>query len=668
MKKYLFILSGLFVCSGMTLNAQVLYNKGKLYVGVSSTAALYVKGSMRMTESGYIAHEGKTVLTGDFINDVTANNVFSTRNGTFEFKGDGPQLIAGAADKTTHYITFPNTVIVNNQDGDYQHTTVTIDPDMGVTLKNLTFTRGRLVVDSRSSLQGTRRITNIAHLHAEAGGVIIYKHGQNDRVNEGIVQVNLSLGNNWESGRMVGFSSPFENIYADYFFFNFLARPDTTGLYARSNDFWIKDPTRAVPAGLGYFLGQGLVDWNDNYYLETLNPSYASANRNDAVKDVFVFARRFAPTSFTTFVAGKYGNTAPFQGEKLNTSNVSVTLNPGYNFLGNPFLTPLSLKELFGSPSAAVWGNAVTAGIENKVYQLVSGTAAYLPNREFTFGITYQIAQEVGSTVSDTIAPMQMFVVNKTSSGSHNFIIPESRRVHGAIPFLRSEANPVTDELLIETEDVQTGNFDRLCIVFRKDASLAANDKYDALKLFNRTGGVNQIYTRSSDNKSLITNTIPSNTEQIVMYFEPSIQPQEVTLRADRLQSISSVPYVVLEDRQTGAATDLRQSPTYRFQSSPYDRADRFVLHFATKGPVATGNIYAPIFYATYEAGGIGVYGLKDRWIGREALAYDMLGQLIGRSIITQAPFMRIEKSLSKGIYMLKITGENTVTTKFLVK
>jgi hypothetical protein len=667
MKKYL-ILSGLFVCSGISLNAQALYNKGKLYVGTSSTASLYIKGNMRMTGSGYIAHEGKTVLTGDFINNVTANNVFSTRNGTFEFKGDVPQKIRGGANKTTHYITFPDTVIINHQGGNYQHTTVTIEPDMGVTLKNLTFTRGRLVVDSRSSVQGTRRITDIAHLYAETGGTINYKHGQSVLENEGVVQVNLSLGNNWESGRMVGFSSPFKNIYADYFFFNFLARPDTTGLYARSNDFWIKDPTVKLPAGIGYFLGQGLVNWNDNYYIETLNPSYATANRNDAVKDTFIFARRFAPSSLTSFVANKDGNIVPFQGEELNTSDVTVTLNPGYNFLGNPFLVPLSLKELFGTPLATVWGNAITAGIENKVYQLVAGTASYLPNKEFAFGITYQVAQAVGSTVSDTIAPMQMFVVNKTSSGTHNFIIPASRRVHGAIPFLRSETStPVIDELLIETEDQQTGNFDRLCIVFRKDASLAAGDKYDALKLFNRTGGVNQVYTRSSDNKSLITNVIPSSTDHIVMYFEPSIQPQAVTLRADRLQSISAVPYVTLEDRQTGTLTDLRQSPTYQFQSSPYDRTDRFVLYFF-RDATATDDIYAPVFYANYEAGGIGVYGLKDRWIGREALVYDMLGQLIGRSTITQTPFMRIERTLSKGIYLLKIAEENTVTTKFLVK
>ncbi|MDR1645331.1 MAG: T9SS type A sorting domain-containing protein [Tannerellaceae bacterium] len=667
MNKYLLILSGLLVFSGATLNAQAVYNKGKLYVGSSSTNAnLYIKGHLRMTGSGYIAHEGKTVLTGDLINDVTANTVFSTRNGSFEFRGDNAQQIRGTANKATSYVTFPNTVIINNKNSNAANTTVTIDPSKGITVKNLTFTRGRLVVESTARMEGTQRVTDIAHLYAETGGTIVYKHGQSDPVNEGAVQVNLAMGDNWNNGRMVGFSSPFKNIYADYFFFNFLAKPDTTGLYARTNDFWIKDPKVSLPAGRGYFMGQGLVPWGDSYYMETLNPAYASAQYADAAKDIFIFARRFAPASFTSFVAAAYGNTVPFEGEELNTGNVTVALSQGYNFLGNPFLTPLDLKELFGTPSTSTWGAAVT-DLERTVYKLTSGHAEYLPNREFEFGTTYLNAQAVGATTSDTIAPMQMFVVRKTTAGNANFIIPASKRVQASFPHLRSETAPVVDELLIETQDGLTGDFDRLCVVFRNGASLLANDRYDAVKLFNHTGGVNQIYTRSSDNRNLITNVIPSNTKSMVMYLEPSARPQEVTLRASRIQSISSVPQVVLEDRQTGKVTNLKQTSVYRFQSSPSDRTDRFVLYFRD-APTAVDEIYSPVFRAGYESGGIGVYGLKDSWIGRDALVYDMLGQLLYRSKVIQAPSMRIERSLSKGIYMVKIAGENTVAAKFLVK
>jgi hypothetical protein len=537
---------------------------------------------------------------------------------------------------------------------------------MGITIKNLNFTHGRMVLASTASTSEYK--TDVAHLYheVEVGGTIDYKHNQT-AADEGVIQVNLSLGSNWSEGRVVGFSSPFKKLYADYFLFNFLGKPDTSGLNLRSGDLWIKDPTTELPAGRGYFMGQGLVPWADNYYLETLDPAYSSANRSDAAKD-FSFARKFAPTSLTSFVGTGTSNDA-YTGEELNDADVTVTIAEGYNFLGNPFLVPISLKELHDATIPTDWGTGVDASIDNQAWVLTSGTGKRQSDRAFYFGFSYLLLQNVGATAGDTIAPMQMFVIHKTTTGNTNFTIPISKRIHGNIPFLRSETPaPVVDELLIEARDGLTGNFDRLCVVFRNGASLSATDTYDAAKIFNRTGGVNQVYTRSSDNKSLTTNVIPPSTDKIVMYLEPSNQSQEVTIQASRLGSIKSVPNAVLEDRQTGKITDFKKVSSYRYQSSPSDRADRFVLYFGSNAPTGLDQIRSLAFNANYESGSIGVYGIEDHSLGRDILVYDMLGQLIARQPITQAPYMRIEKTLSKGIYLLKIAGENTVAHRFLVK
>jgi hypothetical protein len=664
--KVLFILSGLLIYSGACLDAQVLRNAGNMHVGGTGTS-LYIAGSMRMTGSGQIANEGKTVLIGNLINDVTANAMFTPNSaGTFEFRGSTAQTITGTANKKASYIDFPNTVIINNQSADAANTTVTVAHDKGIQIKNLTFTRGRLVLASNSSVLDTKRIADVAHLYAENGGNIVYRHGETNAVNEGVIQVNLSLGDNWEHGRIVGFSSPFKTLYADYFLFNFLGKPDTTDRLSRSGDVWIKDPKTELPAGRGYFLGQGLVPLtNTAYYLQMLNPAYSTAQLSAVAKN-FVFARKFAPASLTSFVNAAYG-AAAYSGEELNSSDVSVTITPGYNFLGNPFLAPIRVNDLFDTPIPSEWG--ITSGIDPYVWVLSSGTGEYLPDKTFSFGINYLVAQSTGATTIDTIAPMQMFVINKDTPGTAPFTIPQAKRTYGSTHFLRSETpTPVVDELLIETLEKQTGNFDRLCIVFRRDATLAATDMYDAPKLFNRTGGVNQAYTRSSDNKSLTTNVIPPSTDKIVMYFEPSLKSQVVTLKASRLNSITSVPNVVLEDRVTGKAIDLKRVPNYDFQSSSSDRADRFVLHFGSNAPVGVDDIRLSTFNVSYESGGIEVYGIEDRWMGRAVFVYDMLGQLVANSSVTQAPFMRIEKNLSKGIYLFKIAGENTLASRFLVK
>jgi hypothetical protein len=668
---------GLFLIPYFHQNAKGFYNKGIIYVGTSATGtSLYIQGDLTITESGSISHAGKTVLTGDFVNNVTSGNVFTTRSGTFEFKGSNSQRIYGTADKAANFIKFPEMVIINNQAANAQNSTVRIDPDMGATMKNLTFTRGRLVLDSKT---GNGYTTNIAHLLAETGGTITYKHNQTNLYDEGIVQVNLSLGENYKTGRMVGFSPPFKNIYADYFFFNFLAQPDKNGFFIGTKDFWIKNPKTRLPAGRGYVLGQGLVPWGNNatypadpYYLETRDPQYSSALPSDAIRDTFVFARKFAPPTLKTFVEAA-ALSDRYTGEELNTSDVHVSLAAGedsYVYLGNPYTTPLDLSELANTSNlGAEWGTSINlAG--KRYYILSEGKGNYLPNKEFEFTVNSLVAQASGATAPTPyhVAPMQMFAVERTvNAGAATFIIPASKRTHGNKSFLRSDTPQVTDELLIETKDGMTGGYDRLCLVFRNNATLASTDMFDAPKLFNRTGGVNQIYTLSSDNKELTTNVIPSATKKLVMYFEPARQAQEVILKADRLNSITSVGNIVLEDVQTGKLVDLKKSPTYRFISSYNDKTDRFVLHF-DDGTVGLDLLpSASILRASYETNAVWVYGVRDNQIGSTAFIYDLLGNLLHQQTVTEVPFFRIDRTLEKGIYIIRLSGEASVA-RFAVK
>jgi hypothetical protein len=670
------------VCSGAYLNAQALYNKGALYVGgvaTDATTSLYVKGNLRVVGSdGSIAHKGKTVLTGDLINDVTKDYVFKStqKEGIFEFGGSSPQRIRGSADKISHYIEFPEQLHINNKASDYRLATVTIVPAMGIAITNMKFEQGRMVLASDTVLDASKT-TEIAHLYVNNPGSIAYNHGQADKKMEGLVQVNLSLGK-WEDGRLIAFSSPFRKMYADYFLFNFLARPNTTaatkenGVLRNVADEWIKDPKTPLDAGRGFFVGRGFVKpWNNDYYTNTLAPQYSSAIRNDAATDSFVFARLMLPPSLGTFVAGL---SEVVTGEELNITNVSLSLDQGFQMIGNPFTTPLDLNELMtGTLNTSDWG-AAAANLTAGYYKLTGGKGERLPSGRFRFTSSFTYMSSGGSTGDqvDSIAPMQAFLVHKHSGGTQEeFIIPASKRVHKRTPFLRSAPEPPTDELLIETRDLLTGGFDRLCVVFRKNASHTASDVFDAPKLFNRTGGVNQIYTRSSDSKDLVNNIMPSSTEKLLMYFEPAAEAQEVKLTADRLSTITSVPNVVLEDRQTGKVVDLKKSPTYHFLSSPEDKTDRFMLYFGSGAPVGTEGLSSPLFYASYTSGALWVHGIKETWLGgggSSVVVYDMLGRLIHRQIITEAPSLHIAKHLSKGVYVVKVTTENASIAKFVVK
>ncbi|MDR1981908.1 MAG: T9SS type A sorting domain-containing protein [Tannerellaceae bacterium] len=673
MKQYnLFLLSGLMFFLSPLLHAQEKVNlltKGQMYIGQNAT--LYISGDFQAESNTQIAHIGKTILEGDFINNATSGQIFNERSGTFEFKGKKPQVIKGLVSQSTYYTEFPNTVIINNQATTPDSVKVTIDPLVGISVKNLTLTRGRLILDSKISSTAGVRETHIAHLYAEDDKGISYNRVPANKQDKGIIQVNLALGDNYKDGHLVGFTPPFNKIYADYFFFNFLSIPKKTGLF-NGKDLWVLNPKTALPAGTGYVLGQGLVPHGDPYYTDPANrrPGYENADYRDVVKEKFSFARDFGP-SFLEYVNNDHAITDEFTGEELNIKDVTVdNIGDGFNHIGNPFTVPLDVSAFVTGTDLGKWGFE-RSEVAPAFYVLANGTGKREANkRDFSFTTSYLVGQGTGGTLPDPpygrsslIAPMQMFVIKRISGSKTSMTIPQSKRTRANTPFLRSgETNTVVDELLIETKDMQTGGFDRLCVVFRNGATLKANDLYDAEKLFNRTGGVNQIYTRSEDNMKLTTNVISPSTQRLAMYFEPSIERQEVQLRVERINSLVSVNSVILEDKKTGAKTDLLRTPSYTFVSSPYDKTDRFILHFASS-PVGIDNIQtsSPAVNAYYDAGSIYIQGLQDEDNGRIVSIYDVQGQLIHRQEIAGTTPCRISKSLNKGIYILKIAGKEHI-------
>ncbi|MDR1344747.1 MAG: hypothetical protein LBJ39_05270 [Tannerellaceae bacterium] len=621
-------------------------NKGLLYVKDS----LFIQGEFYAEEKSEISQAGRTVLTGDFYNNVTSGNVFTTATGAnkgiFEFRGKDSQQIKGSASKE-RYINFPDILSINMADASH---TVTMQPNIAATAKKVDIVNGRLVLDSEA--KGDTSTVN-AHLLVEnevtgkAGGI----------------QVNLALGDHFKKKRLVGFTSPFEVLYADYFFFNFLSRPTAKGLFGNDGRL-ITNPRTALKPGLGYIVGLGIIPENDPYYASALDPRWPDAKYEDRATDKFFFSRAVAKKSFSKYL-NEQSSPGYISGEKLVIGDVTgISLDKGFNYLGNPYMAPLDLTDIVNGSTSSDWGVADNA-IKNGFYVLSQGEGKY-ENSMFTFSASYLLRQKVGSTYDkNVVAPMQMFIVGAENATSMK--IPKNKRKHDASSlFLRSAASDEpTDELLIETMDIETGGYDRLCIVFRNEATMKSDDQYDAVKIFNRSGGVNQIFTRSSDNKEMTTSIIPPSTGKLTMYFSPSSTQQQVELRADRLNSLTSVSYVTLEDTKTGVTTDLMRTPSYTFVSSPSDKADRFVLNFNPNHSSIDGNIVAGTPSASYEGGTLRIQGLRESDKGSDVFIFNMQGQVIYRQPLAQTEPCTINKYLSKGVYMVK---NNATVIKFTVR
>ena len=648
-----------------------VFNTGNIYVGGSSVYAaptLYVGGDF-VSEGSNVTFdlEGNMELTGDFVNDVTSGNVFGKDNtGTLFFLGNGVQMISGSANKSVNYIDFPN-VSINNP------FSVQVEPDMGMEVNRLDLQKGRLLLKSQMI---SPRYTDLAHLFVKQGGSVTYNRDAENKEGKGVVQVELALGDNYLEKRIVGFSSPFKKIYADYFIYNYLTKPSPSGLFGDSGSLII-DAMTPMNAGEGYLLAQGLID-DEEYYKEHVVPEWSGAKYEDRATDYFNFARDFMPASFSQY------NTSPdrFSGEELNISDVLVPLTrKGFNYVGNPFTTPIDLSTfVLETEVADEWG--VTRGLNgvgelrNSFYVVSEGTGYYEEStRKYYFTISYLLGQQVGGTLSTEelpslqIAPMQLFVIGKNDNSSSNFTIPASARSHGPVSFLKSAVVPLYEnEIMIETIDEDTRGYDRLCIVFRKDATLKSNDPYDASKLFNLSGGVNQIYTLSSDDKKMTTNVIPYETKSMELFLMPSEKSRTVSLSAYRLSSLDAVDAVLLEDRFSNKWVDLKENPSYEFTTNPEDEPGRFVLHF-TKQPSSIDNIPGTTPFIAYSANNhIYIKGLTETDLQGDVIITDLQGRIMYKDKVFAYPGLMINEYFGPGIYIVKLSRVRDHAIKVIVK
>jgi len=674
MKKQLLLLLACITTSLSGIFAQIpdirFTNTGKMYVasnGADNTS-LYVSASIRMLGLGVdVTQIGRTALGGDFVNDVTSGNIFDNiSTGWYLFCGDAAQKINGSALKQTNYINFPNVEVFNKH-------SVSLDALMGMNVTELKLSEGKFALKSKQDL-GVLTSSQLAHLLVK--NKVSYTRGAATPEQNGVVEVELYLGNERDK-RFFGWTSPYKKTYSDYLFYNFLLEPTTESLFGDLKQAIVNAEYELRP-GRGYLIGQdvysSVAEWPDT--------PWTGALFEDRFMDMLTFNRyTFKDILQKTTAVASYRPDS-YTMEELNTEDVTMHLSKkGYHYLGNPYTCPLDMTNFVRSESNRnnPWG--VTRdddGVEDvyNMFWVISQGNAYNVDEgalRFSINVTYLVGQEVGSTYAPypnendlQIAPMQLFVVY--ANRETDLVIPKSERIHGNVPFLRSTTPAIDNELLLEVTDNQTKGFDRACVVFRPNASLMAIDSYDAAKMFNRSGGVNQIWLPTGNtptDRNLSVSVVPYETSSLEVAWLPSTTPQECTMKIYRQESLTAPEQVVLEDRQTEINVDLLANPTYTFYSSPTDRADRFALHFKSSpnGIDNPGESSLSCYYnkATRE---ILIRGVGETDAQSMITIYDIQGRQIVRSVVGNGiiPFTATE-----GVYVVKITGNRGLNAKIMV-
>lgn len=604
------------------------YSKGSMYVGYGtagnngelSTTTLYIQGSAEFSDNAAIVQKGRTALTEDFINskspsvpsNLFVSNPANKNDGVVAFIGsNNKQSIKGSGvsgQKANNWIAFP-TIRVEK---------VTADPYTATSLDPRKY--NYLAVDSSAAIMVDYLVVPGFNRFAVEGG---YAVGEPSKLNIGQAllktepevtysgaysQVNLQMYN-YQQGvtddgafngsheaantnntlrnalgenYMTGFTPPFTEMGADYFFYHTLTKPSSSSFNSWAGN--IVDPYTKLKAGVGYFMSMEVTDFD---HVNNISPRWeATMGTNSNVNRVrggFTFNRAVMEDylrpgnasdgnqkGFSRFAYLSGGGSKPvdetgsipdpdpnhpignldrhllMEKEKFVITPVTVQLQAGFNFLGNPFMSPISLNYLLGfnytdpvtgtnyptvsdtnmdaTNGTTLTGDLFGAGIRVSTvyndtnynmlrakYWLINNASVQYQASDglMHFKATYDyISRTAGSTgaifktqvnPNDNnnpnvttniapeeylIAPMQMFGLQ--ANNDFSITLNPALRTFGATRFQKSasaEVDLLKDYLVVEVVSPVEKTSDRTAVVMKEGASLDYNgDPYDTRK------------------------------------------------------------------------------------------------------------------------------------------------------------------------------------------
>lgn len=733
----------------------------------ASNTSLYVEGSMKYTSVAdpakkvAVVQAGRTTLTGDLVNALDpahgANNLF-TGNGEIEFGNltkartmyftgslasgssisstkvwdvNKVQRIVSSYDFTLagdlakiadqkrlnffniNKIVVPATTTATTATANY----LAVDPSAAVQVGTLDVAKGAFFeIGTASTLADSRKYLHTGYV--KFGNTLAnpsYTAGDVFKTNyvHRVHLFNAELDNRHPDGGfyLTGFTPLFKGLMADYMFFNTLTKPGNGSV--TSWEGTITDPTTMMNAGRGYFMAMTNFSGDyqniaDNHFGGVL------AESNNRTKNEYVFNRVEMVKDGS--VQQKFNkktvldNTFNTTEEIFNTSDVTIKIGAGFNFLGNPFTAPLDLTEIVDATSGSAFGVDISSGTSNNIKGIrnkywVINKAIVEDNIKagwYKYTLSFFDAQVEGGTSAGLhgnkqdefyVAPMQMFVVQggKLCSDANGyadctFTIPYSKTVMAASSVAprslkTTAASERMDEFVLEAVDIEADMIDRLAVVLRDDASLMdvdATDTHKAVKnrenesarWYPTMDGI--IYTRSSNDRPMLTNTVPTNTKQLAMYITPPTdKTRNMMIRPYRLETMSTVSRVWLEDKFENKIVELTPETEYYFSSPVLTEQEasknRFVLHFGavdnnendlvdTESPIS----------CYYNSSTLYISGLNEKDLNSAVQLYDLQGRMLGKTVVNTLGRMEYLRPLPQGTYIVKITGKRNYTTKFV--
>jgi hypothetical protein len=351
--------------------------------------------------------------------------------------------------------------------------------------------------------------------------------------------------------------------------------------------------------------------------------------------------------------------TGNLQTGKVTVKGLNLNNNPkgSWQLLGNPYAAPLDWQKV-----------KLPEGMNQGLYTLTQE------------GKYSSYINGIGTATEGHLIPaMQGFLVWMPEIGAElNFDIKQ-------LALTKTNESPANPEIrpLLQLELTADNQTETTILYFQEGATNLADLNYDAYKLPDLNISAVSLFSQAGTDNLAINGLAPleSGKKVSVPLVVRVAQPGSNNLTVNQLKNFSPEIAILLEDKLTGAKSDLRKNPVYHFETSYQTNPDRFLLHFEkvdlSAKPVKSifDNKGKFLIYPNPVTNGKLKINLTEAEVGSavEVIILNNLGQPINRKklkVNTKGAAEEINlEGLNKGVYILQMqTDKATTQTRLVVE
>jgi len=393
---------------------------------------------------------------------------------------------------------------------------------------------------------------------------------------------------------------------------------------------YLYSPSITGMNGASFGQNKTLGTWNED------NASWSPMLDTDVLTKGKGYILKYVANNDTSFQG--VVNTGTFD-MAIALTDVDDFEHEGWNLIGNPYPSAIDLEKI------------VLSSDINKSFYI------YNPIEK-----NFKIYQKGGIKLNGAeqfVLPNEAFFIKADASSTLSF--NNSARVH-------FYANPSSKELnnILKLKVNNVTYSDETAILFNDNALNTFDSEYDAVKHIISPVETPILYTKiNSDNTPFAINTFKyegGTTRTIPLSFEAGTDGA-YTISVNELIFDAAVS-VSLKDKTLDVTQDLKTNPTYNFNYTSGDAADRFEIVFS--GFVGVEDIVLKSNIKVFSNNN-NIFINSDS-NNTKVEIYNLNGQLLLQKNFSNSGMNTISTNLPQSIYLIKvITNEETICTKVVL-